>query len=221
MAATPHKARITVSFVQFQDRRGTSTTEVMEDIRALVSTVPGVQVTVDKDPAGPPQAKPINIEIAGDDYDQLLVEAQSVKDFLEDKNIAGIEELKLDVEMGKPEMPIQIDRAKARRFNLSTAQIGQTLRNSLFGLEVNSFKAGEDDYPIMIRLQDRFRYDEDAMMNQLITFRDQTNGQISQVPISSVAKAVNSTTFSAVKRKDQTRLITITSLSSMLSGLRV
>ncbi len=211
MAATPHKARITVSFVQFQYRRGVSTNKVMDEIRSLVAGTPGVQITVDKDPAGPPQAKPINIEVAGDDYEALLTEAEEVKNFINDRNIGGIEELKLDVEMGKPEMPIDIDRAKARRFNLSTAQIGQTLRNSLFGLEVSSYKEGEDDYPIMIRLQDRFRYDEDAMMNQLITFRDQTNGRIQQVPISSVAEANNSTTFSAVKRKDQTRLITITS----------
>jgi len=211
MAATPHKARITVSFVQFQERRGTSTTEVMEDIRKLVAGVPGVQITVDKDPAGPPQAKPINIEVGGDDYEALLAEAQRVKEFIEDRNIGGVEELKLDVELGKPEMPINIDRAKARRYNLSTAQIGQQLRNSLFGMEVNSFKSGEDDYPIMVRLQDKYRYDEDAMMNQLITFRDQTNGRIQQVPISAVATAENSTTFSAVKRKDQTRLITISS----------
>lgn len=211
MAATPHKARITVSFVQFQDRRGVSTNKVMDDIRAMVGETPGVQITVDKDPAGPPQAKPINIEVAGDDYELLLVEADRIKDFINSRNIAGVEELKLDVEMGKPEMPVSIDRAKARRFNLSTAQIGQTLRNSLFGMEVSSYKEGEDDYPIMIRLQDRFRYDEDAMMNQLITFRDQTNGRIQQVPISSVAEATNSTTFSSVKRKDQTRLITISS----------
>jgi multidrug efflux pump len=211
MAATPHKARITVSFVQFQLRRGASTTKVMDELRALVAGTPGVQITVDKDPAGPPQAKPINIEVAGDDYEKLLVEAQNLKNFIVDKNIGGIEELKLDVELGKPEMPINIDRAKARRYNVSTSQIGQTLRNSLFGLEVSSFKEGEDDHPIMIRLQDKYRYDEDAMMNQLITFRDQTNGRIQQVPISALANAENSTTFNAVKRLDQTRLITVSS----------
>ncbi|MEX2596634.1 MAG: efflux RND transporter permease subunit [Salibacteraceae bacterium] len=211
MASTPHKARITVSFVQFQHRRGENTAEIMDDIRSLISGTPGVQITVDKDPAGPPQAKPINIEIAGDDYEKLLVEAEKVKSFIDSRNIRGIEELKLDVELGKPEMPISIDRGKARRYNISTAQIGQTLRNALFGLEVNTFKKGEDDYPIMIRLKDKYRYDQDAMMNQLITFRDQTNGRIQQVPISSVAKALNSTTFNAVKRKDQTRQITIAS----------
>lgn len=211
MASTPHKARITVSFVQFQLRRGTSTTEVMDELRALVAGTPGVQITVDKDPAGPPQAKPINIEVAGDNYEELLVEAQALKNFIVDKNIGGVEELKLDVELGKPEMPIIINRAKARRYNVSTSQIGQTLRNSLFGMEVSSFKEGEDDHPIMIRLQDKYRYNEDAMMNQLITFRDQTNGRIQQVPISAIATAENSTTFNAVKRLDQTRLITISS----------
>lgn len=211
MAATPNKARITVSFVQFQHRRGASTNEVMDDIRELVAGTPGVQVTVDKDPAGPPQKKPINIEVSGDDYDVLLAEANAVKAYINDQNIAGVEELKLDVLVGKPEMPVVIDRSKARRYNLSSAQIGTTLRNSLFGMEVSSYKTGEDDYPIMIRLQDKYRYDEDAMMNQLITFRDQTNGRIQQVPISAVASAERSTTFSAVKRKDQKRLITVSS----------
>lgn len=211
MAATPHKARITVSFVQFQHRRGVSTQDVMEDIRILMSGTPGVQITVDKDPAGPPQPKPINIELTADDYDQLLAEAELVRQYINDQNIGGIEELKLDVEVGKPEIPVIIDRAKARRFNVSTSQIGSTLRNALFGMEVSSFKSGEDDYPIMIRLQDRFRYNPDLLLNQRITFRDPTNGRISQVPISAVATAENSTTFSAVKRKDQNRLITIAS----------
>lgn len=211
MAATPNKARITVSFVQFQHRRGVSTNKVMDEIRELMAGTPGVQITVDKDPAGPPQAKPINIEVSGDDYDELLAEAIAVKEFIESQNIGGVEELKLDVSAGKPEMPVIIDRAKARRFNLSTGQIGSQLRNSLFGMEVSRFKSGEDEYPIMIRLQDKYRYNADAMMDQLVTFRDQTNGQIVQVPISAVASSERSTTYNAVKRKDQTRLITVSS----------
>lgn len=216
MAATPHKARITVSFAQFQFRRGASTKEAMEEIRYLMAGTPGVQITVDKDPAGPPQPKPINIEVSADDYESLLAEAETMLQYINAQNIDGIEELKLDVAIGKPEIPVIIDRAKARRFNLSTSQIGSTLRNALFGLEVSSFKTGEDDYPIMIRLQDRFRYNPDLLLNQRITFRDPSNGQISQVPISAVATTKNSTTFSAVKRLDQNRLITIS--SNVLNG---
>ena len=211
MAQTPHKARITVSFVQFQHRRGVLTNEVLEDIRELMKGVPGAQITVDKDAAGPPTGKPVNIEITGDDYEQLLAEAEEVQKFINSRNIPGIEELKLDVEIGKPELLVEIDRNKARRFNLSTGQIGSTLRNSIFGMEVSTYKEGEDDYPIMIRLAEDYRYDQDDLMNQKITFRDQTNGKIQQVPISAVASKVKSTTFSAVKRKDQKRMITIAS----------
>lgn len=216
MAKTPHKGRIAINFTEFKNRRGIMTSDVMEEIREVVKGVPGAQVIVDKDNAGPPQGKPINIEISGDDYEQLLAEATQVKEFIESKNIGGIEELKLDVEVGKPEMPIIVDRRKARRLSLSTGQIGNTLRTALFGYEVSTYKDGEDEYPIYVRLQDEYRYNEEMLMNQRITFRDQTDGRIKQVPISAVAKADKTTTFSAVKRKDQTRMITI--MSNVLDG---
>lgn len=216
MAQTPHKARISISFTEFMFRRGVKSSDVMEEIRELMKGTPGVQIVVDKDAAGPPQGKPVNIEITGDDYNQLIEQASNVKEFIDANNIAGIEELKLDVEVGKPEVEVNINRAKARRFNLSTAQIGSTLRNSLFGLEVSSYKEGEDDYPIMIRLSDKYRYNPDALMNQKVTFRDQMSGKIRQVPISSVADASKSSTFSAVKRKDLNRIITIS--SNVLDG---
>ena len=137
---------------------------------------------VDKNNDGPPVGKPINIEITGDDYDELIAQAENIKGFINGKNIGGIEELKLDVEVGKPEYLIEVDRKKARRFNVSTYQVGSTLRTALFGQEVSTFKDGEDDYDIVVRLKDEYRYDADKLMNQRITFRDQTNGQIRQIP---------------------------------------
>jgi multidrug efflux pump len=216
MANTPHKARITVNFVEFKYRRGILTSKVMEEIRGLVKGVPGVQVVVDKNNDGPPSGKPINIEITGDDYEDLIATADDVKSFINSKNIGGIEELKLDVEVGKPEMIINVDRKKARRFNVSTYQIGSTLRTALFGQEVSTYKDGEDDYDVVIRLKDEYRYDANRLMDQKITFRDQTNGRIQQVPISAVATAEKSSTYSAVKRKDMNRLITIS--SNVLDG---
>ncbi len=211
MGNTPHKARITVQFVKFQDRRGVITSEVMEDVRKALKSYPGVQVTVSKNSDGPPQGAPISMEIKGDNYQQLVDEAEEVITYVNNANIYGIEELKLDVEQGKPEMPIIIDRQKARRLSVSTAQIGDALRTALFGKEVSTYKDGEDDYPINIRFDSTSRYDLDALMNQRVTFRDQTTGKIKQVPISAVAEAKKTSTFSAVKRKDLKRVVTITS----------
>ncbi|MGB6267810.1 MAG: efflux RND transporter permease subunit, partial [Olleya sp.] len=49
----------------------------------------------------------------------------------------------------------------------------------------------------------------DALLNQKITFRDQSSGQIKQVPISAIASTENSSTFSAVKRLDLDRVVTL------------
>tara|TARA_R110001592_G_scaffold106824_4_gene299439 strand:+ start:2624 stop:6070 length:3447 start_codon:yes stop_codon:yes gene_type:complete len=216
MNNTPNKARVTVSFVPFNERKGLSTNEIMNEVRSLVKGIPGTQITVDKDPAGPPTGAPVNIEITGDDYELLIDEAEKMKQFIRKQNIPGIEELKLDIQTGKPELLINIDRQKAKRFNLSTGQIGSAIRTALFGKEVSTYKEGEDDYDIVIRMNDHSRYSVDNLMNQKITFRDPSNGKISQVPISAVAKAEKSSTYSAINRKDLDRMITVQ--SNVLEG---
>jgi multidrug efflux pump subunit AcrB len=67
-----------------------------------------------------------------------------------------------------------------------------------------------------MRYQDEYRYDPNMLLDQRITFRDPADGQIKQVPISSVASANRSTTFNSVKRKDLDRVITIS--SNVLDG---
>jgi len=208
---TPNKARITVDFVKFMDRQGLDTETVLIEIRELLQDIPGVNITVDRPSDGPPTGAPINIEVAGDDYATLLKTAEQMRVFLNAKSIPGIEELKLDVEQGKPELPIYIDREKTRSLGISTGQIADALRTSLFGKEISTFKDGEDDYPINLRLMDRYRYDKDALINQKITFRNQNNGRIVQVPIAAVASAEKSTTFNTVNRKDMNRVITVSS----------
>ena len=208
---TPNKARITVDFVKYIERNGIDTDQVLIEIRNLLQGIPGVDITVDRPSDGPPTGAPINIEVSGEDYKQLLTAAEDIKQFINNENILGIEELKLDVEQGKPELPIIIDRQKARRLNISTGQIADALRTSLFGKEVSTFKDGEEDYPINIRLMDKYRYNKEALLNQKITFRNPSNGKIVQVPISAIASTETSSTFSAVKRKDLNRVITIAS----------
>ncbi len=211
MGNTPHKARITVAFVKFQERFGIMTTNVQEQVRAAIKGFPGVKITVAKNEAGPPQGAPVNIELTGDNYIDLLNEAEALKAYINSANVAGIEELKLDVEQGKPEMPIYIDRAKARRLGLSTYSIGDAVRTALFGKEVSTYKEGEDDYPIYVRLAPEYRENPEALLNQRITFKDMNTGRTVSVPISAVADSKKTSTFSAVKRTDLERVVTISS----------
>ena len=213
---TPNKARVTVDFVKFQDRQGVSTEKVLTDIREVIKGYPGVRIVVDKPADGPPTGSPINLEIKGEDYKLILKTANNIKTFINNSNIPGIEELKLDIDMAKPELIVEVDRQKARRLGISTFEVGSNLRTALYGKEVSTFKDLNDDYPVNIRLKDKYRYDRNKLMNQKITFRNQSNGQIKQVPISSVASTRNTSSFSAVKRIDLDRVVTI--YSNVLVG---
>jgi len=209
---TPHKARIQISFVEFQHRRGVNTGDLLLQFREkLKNNYPGTRITADKDAAGPPRGKPITIEVMGENYDTLILFADNMRRYINKKAIGGIEELKLDIELGKPELIVEIDRAKARRLNLSSGQIGSTIRTAIFGKEISKYKEGEDDYPINIRFKDTYRYNKETLMNQRITFRDQLTGKIRQVPISAVATARKTSTYSAVKRKNLNRVVTLSS----------
>ena len=212
--ATPNKAKVVVAFREMKyrlDAEGSrvASADVLNLLRDNISTIPGVLIAVEKDQNGPPQGAPINIELSGDNYEELLAAAEGLRKTLVNSRIKGYDELKIDVAGDKPELPIVVDRAKARSLGVSTGQIGDALRTALFGKEISRYKEGESDYPINIRFDDRFRFNLESLMNQKITFRDQSSGRIKQVPISSIATPSKTATFTAVKRNDLNRVITV------------
>ena len=213
---TPNKARITLNFKEYEFRAGISTGEIMKTISSDITKMPGIDISVDKNREGPPMGKPINIEIRGENFDQLLSISENVKGKIEQANIEGIEKLKVDLELSKPELLVNIDRDQARRLGVSTAQVASTIRTALFGKEISKFKDGEDEHPIVLRLDDKYRYSVAALMNQRITFRSQADGQIKQIPISTIANYSYNNTFGSVNRKDMKRQVTI--YSNVIEG---
>lgn len=222
---SPNKAKITVSFIEYQGRTEVevdgktfrfNTDSVMSEIRHLVSEEPGVVISVSKDPNGPPVGPPINIAISGEEFEELFALHDRVRQAINSADIKGIEELKSDLDRGKPELIFKVNRDAARTYGLSTAQISGALRTALFGKEVSKYKLGEDDYPIMLRLEEEQRYNIETLKNMRITFRDQADGKIKQVPISAVADIQFSSTLGAVKRKDLDRVVTL--YSNVLDG---
>ncbi len=204
-----NKSKIVVAFVEYEQRKNYSTGAIMKKIDQNLSDLPGVSISVEKNRMGPPVGNPINMEISGANYKKLIALSQDIKSYINQFNIPGIEELKSDLKTGKPELLVNIDREKARRFGVSTAQIGSALRTALYGKEVSKFKQEGDDIPIMVRLGEEYRNQVHTLMNQYITFRNKSTGQIVQIPISAIADLKYSTTFSSVKRKDLDRVITL------------
>lgn len=212
--SSPNKARITVSFLEYEKRALMdgpliSTSKIMQDIKDSCRDFPEAQLTFAKDNMGPPVGKPINVEVKGEDYVALIAEVEKIKKKMEDAQIPGVDQLKTDLELGKPMLEISINREAARRFGLSTMQIAGTIRTALLGKEITKYKEGEDDYEVQLRFQENYRYNLGNLLNTVITFRNMATGKISQVPISAVTSIDYNSTYGTVKRKDLDRVISI------------
>ncbi|MES2287139.1 MAG: efflux RND transporter permease subunit [Bacteroidota bacterium] len=211
----PNRGKVAISFVGFEAREGKSTTDYLLALQNLNWNIPGVDITVSKEQAGPPVSKPVNIEIRGDDFEQLVNNANRLKRFLDNQKIAGVANLKSDFESNKPEIVFNIDRERANREAISTGQIGMEIRNAVFGAEVSKFRDANDEYPIQLRYQYDQRNNIEALRNLKITFRDMNmGGAIRSIPLSAFCDIQYSNTYGGIKRKMQKRVITLSSNAS-------
>jgi multidrug efflux pump len=209
---SPNKGKISVAFVEFGRRNGEDTEPYLEKVRKATQGIPGIEVSVAQEAAGPPVGAPVAVEIQGDDLEELVATGKSFKKYIDSMNISGIEDLRSDVQTNSPQLSININRERANREGLFTAQIGSEMRTAVFGKEVSKYKDEKDDYPIQLRYQKDQRDNIAALLNHKMTFRDMNKGgMLRQVPVSAVADVRYDNTFGGIKRKNGKRIITLSS----------
>ncbi|RAW01636.1 efflux RND transporter permease subunit [Pseudochryseolinea flava] len=210
--ASPHLGKVGVAFVKFAQRDGQSTKVYMDKIREAVKGIKGAEISVNQEQNGPPTGKPINIEIAAEDFELLTSSADRLKRYLDSLQIPGVEELKSDFQANKPEVTIKIDREKANREGISTTDIGQLLGSAVYGVEVSKYRDDNDDYPIQLRVLERQRNDANALINLPVIYRDMSaGGQVRQVPLSAIATVEYTNSYAGIRRIDQKRVVTLAS----------
>ncbi len=213
---TPHKSKVAVAFVPFEHRGDFNTAVTLNKIRENIKGIPGAEISVEKEPSGPPVGKPITIEIGGDDYDVMADIQTQVINKIAQAGIEGIEDLRSDLVRNKPEILINVDVPKAQADGLSSAQIVMDIRKALFGAEASKFRDSDEETPIMVRLDPIYRDRLEDLMNMEISFMDMSMGMFKQVPISSYATIEYTTTFTGINRKGFRRVVTLG--SNVLGG---
>lgn len=203
----PNLGRIQVSFVEYEKRHGKSTMPYKEEIRKVVQGIPGASVEVAQEDGGPPTDPPVNIEVAGDNFENIAAVATELYNYLDTNRIEGIENLQPDVDLNNPEITVNVDRQKATMEGVSTAQIGMEIRTALFGKEVSKLKDDEDEYKIQLRYSDLQRNNISDLMNMRLTFMDMNTMQVKSLPVSAVASVDYTSTTGGVKRKNVKRTI--------------
>lgn len=207
---TANKSKVSIEFVDYQNRNGVSTQEVLNQIRDAVKGIPGTEIIVEKEQSGPSTGKPINIEISGDEFSTLVDITTKFQQFIASKGIQGIEELKSDMQVNKPEILIEVDGVKANSYGINNALIGGTIRTAMLGTPISTYREGEDEYDIRLRLQETDRSNITDLMNMTVPT------STGNIPISAVAEPKFTSSYGAINRLDLERVVTLS--SNVLEG---
>lgn len=197
----PNKSTITLNFIDKKDRERTSF-ETIEMVRKALDNIAGGDIEIQKQAMGPPVGPPINIEISGDDFILLGQISNQIKEQI--KDIPGIKDLKDDFDQARPEIKVTVDREKAALYKLSTSSVAMTIRTAINGTAASTYRVGEDEYDITVRLEKGQRDNVTSLNDLYIANKDGV-----KVPLSSVARVDFSGGIGKINRKDQKRVVTV------------
>ena len=208
-----NRGKIAINFVEFSERGGQSTMKYLKELQATKWNIAGAEITTNKEQSGPPVSKPINIEIKGDKFEELVENARNLKRFLEEAGVPGVADLKTDFVDNKPEIVFDVDRERANREGISTAQLALEIRKAVFGIDNPSkFRDANDEYPIQLRYNYSQRTNVEQLKNLKIIFRDMNmGGVLRSVPLSAFCDIRYENTYGGIKRKQNKRVITLAS----------
>jgi multidrug efflux pump subunit AcrB len=192
---------IGVQFLDLKDRTR-PTSKSLEEIRNRVREIPGGRITVTEEQHGPPTGPPINIEISGNDFRMLGKLADQVVDII--SKVPFVEDIRDDYIEGLPSVRIRLDRQKSALFGLSTDAIGFALKTAYNGLDISTYREGDEDYDITVTLTDADRKVTDVLLKLMIP---SPSGQL--VPLTTIAAIDYTGSVGNISRVNYDRTVTV------------
>jgi CzcA family heavy metal efflux pump len=202
-ATGSHMARISIDFKEMELREQPSRWTIQQ-LRQDVAGLAGAEIEVKEEQPGPPQDPPINIEISGEDFDILAKITREVKNRIE--GVPGLVDLKDDYEQARPELRFRVDRQRAALLDVSTVMVANFIKAAVLGREIGTFRQGEDEYDITLRLAPESRDDLQKVLRLNVPG---PGGQ--PIPLSSLARMEYAGGLGSITRIDQDRVITVKS----------
>ena len=198
----PNQSRVTLYLHERSDREVRNTFATMERVRASLANIVGANIKVDAPQDGPPTGAPVSVRILGDDLDEIERLAEDVKARI--RGIEGLVNLDDDLEGGKPELRVEVNREEAMRSGVNTQIIAATVQTGILGAEASKYRVGEDEHDIRVRLAPEARRSLDDIGELTVPDEDGI-----PVPIRTVAELRHGVGPSAVRRVDLSRVATI------------
>jgi len=198
-----HCGEVWIEMVSSENRPNISTDAVINAWRRLVGEIPGVDTLSFYTIGGGPAGNPIEIQLAGKDFDWLRQAADELK--AEIKTYPGTFDITDNFKPGKKEKQVRIKEG-AKSIGITMSDIARQLRQAFYGEEVLRIQRGKDDLKVMVKYaeQDRRSLSGIEEMN-IRTIAGQ------EIPIEEVTDIIHGRAYSTIRRVDRKRVITVIS----------
>ena len=199
---SPNLSRVTLYLEEREVRTQRNTFVTMEGVREALADIVGANIKVDAPQDGPPTGAPVSVRILGDELDEISRLSAEVQDRI--RSIPGLVNLDDDLEEGKPELRVEVDREEAMRSGVNTQVIAATVQTGILGAEASKYRVGEDEHDIRVRLAPEARRSLDDIAELTVPDEDGV-----PIPIRTVAELRHGVGPAAVRRVDLNRVATI------------
>ncbi len=182
-------SQITVYLTPENDRERTAT-EIIEELRIQADALKQnggplvdrlTRISFQRVNPGPPQGKPISLEVRAENYDDMLPVVDRLKQHLSQMN--GVSDVLDNYRLGKEEVHVVVNDSETRAAGLSVGKVGTAVRGVYEGLVATTMKRLDEEIDIRVSLPDSDRTSQEALDQILIP-----NAQGNLIPLREISQ---------------------------------
>ena len=188
------------------EERTRTTPQLQRELIPKLSSLPGISAF----PVTPPslgqgfRERPLNfVVVANDSWDGIARNAQRL--LAEVARNPGIVQPDIDLQLNKPEIFLDVDRARAADIGVSVEAVARTVETMLGGRVVTRYKRDADQYDVMVQTSARGRATPEDIDRLFVRGRNDV-----MVPLSSLVTVRESVSPRELNHFNQRRSVTLT-----------
>ena len=192
--------------ISFDPDSGRGREEVLAELREELTKVPGVVISVEQPLShlishmlSGVKAQ-VGIKLYGDDLGVLRRTAETMKAAIAD--VRGVKDLMVEQQVEIPQLQIRLKRDKLMQVGLTADEVNGFIETALNGKTVSEIVQGERKFDLVVRLDDPYRGDIDAMRRLSINLKGG-----GRVPLETVADIVEGSGPNTINRENVRRRI--------------
>ena len=191
--------------ITLSDEKGAdSDKEIKSKMREYFSSFPDAELSFATGRRRMGNSSPVDILVKSDDLERGVAVSDKVLELIKD-NLPGITDAETDMDKGIPQYEIEIDRDRSYSLGVDISSIANEVKYSLAGKTATTYRAGGEEYDVLLVLQDSDRANVPDL--DKISVLSSTGERVS---LSNIASPVQNEGPLSINREDEIRTVHVT-----------